>query len=186
MTHGFRKEGTPGIFFHDCWTPLKFGTIGPAEVKTLGTFQVQNLQISGVPYCWWFRSGKLHQLRLVVEIPLFIWGFYTSQVVQDFSHQQYFPGTFSWKFQGCISIFFGVLSPLFPSVNHRLFHIFFVPKSEARVLLNNDQKAPKRLIFTRPEAMFTVSFSYMGMSKNNGTPQIIHFNRVWNHYKPSI
>ena len=26
---------------------------------------------------------------------------------------------------------------------------------------------------------------YMGVSKNNGTPQIIHFNRVF-HYKPSI
>ena len=26
---------------------------------------------------------------------------------------------------------------------------------------------------------------YMGVSKNRGTPQIIHFNRVWNHYKPS-
>ncbi len=25
----------------------------------------------------------------------------------------------------------------------------------------------------------------MGISKNNGTPQIIHFNRVF-HYKPSI
>ncbi len=25
----------------------------------------------------------------------------------------------------------------------------------------------------------------MGVSKNNGTPQIIHFNRVF-HYKPSI
>ena len=32
----------------------------------------------------------LHQLRLVVEIPLFI-GFHTSQVVQDFSHQQCHP-----------------------------------------------------------------------------------------------
>ena len=32
---------------------------------------------------------KPHQLRLVVyPIPLFI-GFHTSQVVQDFSHQQY-------------------------------------------------------------------------------------------------
>ena len=29
------------------------------------------------------------------------------------------------------------------------------------------------------------SRQYMGVSKNNGTPQIIHFNRVF-HYKPSI
>ena len=35
----------------------------------------------------------LHQLRLVVEIPLFT-RFYTSQVVQDFSHQQYWCNSF--------------------------------------------------------------------------------------------
>ena len=37
-------------------------------------------------YCWWFRNPA-NQLRLVVS-PLFT-GFYTSQVVQDFFHQQY-------------------------------------------------------------------------------------------------
>ena len=40
-------------------------------------------------YCWWLKSGD-HQLMLVVEIPLFT-RFYKSQVVQDFSHQQYVP-----------------------------------------------------------------------------------------------
>ena len=30
-------------------------------------------------------------------------------------------------------------------------------------------------------------FIWLGVSKKNGKPpQIIHFNRVWNHYKPSI
>ena len=39
-------------------------------------------------YCWWLKSGD-HQLRLVVEIPLFT-RFYASQVVVwDFFQQQY-------------------------------------------------------------------------------------------------
>ena len=40
-------------------------------------------------YCWWFRNPNQLRLIKVVEIPLFA-RLYTSQVVQDFSHQQYF------------------------------------------------------------------------------------------------
>ena len=29
-------------------------------------------------------------------------------------------------------------------------------------------------------------YQHKGVSKNNGTPKSSHFNRVWNHYKPSI
>ncbi len=43
--------------------------------------------------------------------------------------------------------------------------------------LFKQKKIPKGTIF---------EYTYMGVSKNNGTPKSSHFNRVWNHYKPSI
>ena len=46
---------------------------------------------------------------------------------------------------------------------------------------------PKRRQTPRPEPLKTLSrvMVHIGVSKNSGTPQIIHFNRVF-HYKPSI
>jgi len=47
--------------------------------------QIKHIICLTLKYCWWKKSGKPVD-RLFV---LLFTGFYTSQVVQDFFHQQY-------------------------------------------------------------------------------------------------
>ena len=58
-------------------------------------------------------------------------------------------------------------------------------KNPETLVTSRQQKQGKKPFFVHPCDFKKKSLQDLGVSKNNGTPQIIHFNRVF-HYKPSI
>ena len=104
------------------WTDTghwRYGWSGPIEMGgdwlvDIAMHRSRVIRVKIIPsYCWWKESGE-HQLRLVVFIPLFAGFLAPSQVVRDFSHQQYglrifqrSPGTYP-RLQ-TNSLWFGIL-----------------------------------------------------------------------------
>ena len=60
----------------------------PTQRDAVAVEAKKNQGTNSLTYYWWFRIRRENQLRLVVYSIIYD-GFYKSQVVQDFFHQQY-------------------------------------------------------------------------------------------------
>ena len=123
VNHGWVKQLPMTLWSYDpprirpLWRSSWFRTMG-------GAFRIcENFFVEDWSYCWWKKFDMVNILFL---------GFHTSQVVQDFFHQQYvfkyFSPKMAWKISGTCIIVHQKMIPFSQMLAKRIQYVYMFPE----------------------------------------------------------